>query len=62
MRWNHNDTVDRWGGRIESEGQGGELTNSIFNTTMKWEMGETTVGAIPDFDNGSRVDVLNDKI
>ena len=33
-----------------------------LNTATTWETGETTIGVIPDFNNDSAVDGLNDKV
>ena len=63
----HNEMEPQWycrsvGGQNWVRGSGGELTNSIFNTTMKWEMGETTIGVIPYYNSESAVDILHGRV
>ena len=57
MRWSHNDAVDWCGGWNWVRGPGEKINK--LNTTIKWEMGETTIGVIPDYDSESAVDFLN---
>ena len=63
----HNEMEPQWycrsvGGQNWVRGSGGELTNSIFNTTMKWEMGETTIGVIPYYNSELAVDILHGRV
>ena len=44
-------------GGVGIEPKGEEIRK--LSTTMKWEMGETTIGVIPDYDSESAVDFLN---